>query len=120
MRLRVSENGLVIPPSFMAGLDEVEIIRDGDLIKIQKVDNIPNKDSIDISIFTGALVNKLLEKKLKKIQDFRKNQTLNATNVALSERYSELCREIQGLQTDHPLSEAEIAAEIDAVRSSAE
>ena len=53
MRLRVNENGLVIPASFLAGLDEVEVSREGDLISIKKVDKIPDKHNIDISLVKG-------------------------------------------------------------------
>ena len=51
MRLKVNENCLVIPPSFLAGINEVEVSREGDLISIKKVDKIPDKHRIDISIF---------------------------------------------------------------------
>jgi len=53
MRLKVNENGLVIPPSFFTCLDEVEVSREGDFISIKKVDKIPDKHSIDISIAKG-------------------------------------------------------------------
>ncbi len=53
MRLKVNKNGLVIPPSFLTGLDEVEVSREGDFISIKKVDKIPDKHNIDISIIKG-------------------------------------------------------------------
>jgi len=116
MRLRVNENGLVIPPSFLAGLEEVEIRREGDVISIEKVNKNSPQESIDISIVKGELAQNLLEEKLKIIKESRKNTPENPAKVALAKRFSELCREIQELHTDNPLSEAEIAAEIDAVR----
>ncbi|VXD18041.1 hypothetical protein PL8927_600231 [Planktothrix serta PCC 8927] len=116
MRLRVTENGLVIPPYFLAGLDEVEISREGDVISIEKVNKNSTQESIDISIVQGEVAQNLLEEKLKTIRELRKNTPENPAKVALAQRFSELCREIQELHTDNPLSEAEIAAEIEAVR----
>jgi hypothetical protein len=115
MRLRVNENGLVIPPSLLVGLDEVEIRREGDVISIEKVNKSSIPESIDISIVQGEVAQKLLEEKLKTIRESSKNTPENPAKVALAQRFRELCREIQKLHTDNPLSEAEIAAEIDAV-----
>ncbi len=116
MRLRVNENGLVIPASFLAGLDEVEVSREGDLISIKKVQKIPDKHNIDISIVTGEAAQNLLEENLKKIKESKKNQTFNPKKASLAKRFRGLCQEVQQLYADNPLSEAEIAAEIDAVR----
>ncbi len=116
MRLKVNENGLIIPPSFLTGLDEVEVTREGDFISIKKVDKIPDGDSIDISIVEGEVAQNLLEENLKKIKESQKNQTFNPKKAALAQRFRNLCREVQELYADDPLSEAEIAAEIDAFR----
>ncbi|MDY7005103.1 MAG: hypothetical protein SWX82_14465 [Cyanobacteriota bacterium] len=116
MRLKVNENGLVIPPSFLAGLDEVEVSREGDLISIKKVDKIPDKHNIDISLVKGGVAQNLLEENLKKIKESKKNQAFNPKKAALAQRFRDLCKEVQELYADNPLSEAEIAAEIDAVR----
>ena len=116
MRLKVNENGLVIPPYFLAGLDEVEVSREGDLISIKKVDKIPDNHNIDISIVKGELAQNLLEENLKKIKGSNKNQTFNPKKAALAQRFKDLCKEVQELYADNPLSEAEIAAEIDAFR----
>ena len=116
MRLKVNEQGLLIPPSLLMGLEEVEIRREGDVISIEKI-NIPEtKETIDISIVRGELAQKLLEEKLKKIRGLNPKRSLDPAKVALAERFSQLCREVQDLHADNPLSEAEIAAEIDAVR----
>lgn len=116
MRLRVSENGLVIPPYLLAGLDEVEVSRQGDVISIEKVDKTSAQETIDISLLKGEVAEKLLAEKLKQIRESNQNQSPNPAKVALAENFRQLCREIQELQADNPLSEAEIAAEIDAVR----
>lgn len=116
MRLKVSENGLVIPPSLLTGLEEVEIRREGDVISIFKINNIETQETIDISIVKGEVAQNLLEEKLKKIQQSKKKRSLDPGKVALAERFSQLCREVQELHADNPLSAAEIAAEIDTVR----
>jgi hypothetical protein len=116
MRLKVNEQGLLIPPSLLTGLEEVEIRREGDVISIQKINNLETKETIDISIFQGELAQKLLEEKLKKIQESKKERSLDPAKVALGERFRQLCREVQDLHADNPLSPADIAAEIDAVR----
>ncbi len=108
MRLKVNENGLVIPRSLLEGIDEVEVRREGDSISVKKV--------IDISIVKGEIVQQLLEEKLKKIREYKKNEKVNPEKIALAKRFRELCRETQELHADNPLSEEEIAAEIDAVR----
>ena len=117
MRLKVSENGLVIPPSLLTGLEEVEIRREGDVISIFKINNIIETiETIEISIVKGEAAQILLEEKLKKIQESKKKRSLDPAKVDLRSRFSQLCREVQALHSDNPLSEAEIAAEIDAVR----
>ena len=108
MRLKVNEKGLVIPRSLLEGIDEVEVSREGDSVKIKKV--------IEVSIVKGEAVQKLLEEKLKKMREERKNEKVNPEKVALAKKFRELCRETQELHKDHPLSEEEIAAEVDAVR----
>ncbi|MDY6804847.1 MAG: hypothetical protein SXA11_13705 [Cyanobacteriota bacterium] len=108
MRLKVNENGLVIPKSLLEGLDEVEVSREGDSVKIKK--------AIDISIVRGEAVQTLLEEKLRKIRENRKNKKVNPEQIALAEQFRQLRREIQELHKDNPLSEEEIAAEVDAVR----
>lgn len=116
MRLKVSDNGLVIPPSFLTGLEEVEIRREGDVISIEKIKNLEPQETIDISIVKGEVAQNLLEEKLKQIKESKKKRSLDPAKVALGSRFSQLCREVQELHADNPLSEAEIAAEIDAVR----
>ncbi|NEN93852.1 MAG: hypothetical protein F6K48_35245, partial [Okeania sp. SIO3H1] len=116
MGLRVKKNSLVIPRSLFAGLDEVEAIREGDLINIKKVDKILDNHNIDISIVKGELAQNLLEENLKKIKESNKNQTFNPKKAVLAQRFRDLCKEVQELYADNPLSEAEIAGEIDAVR----
>lgn len=116
MRLKVTENGLVIPPSLLTGLEEVEVQREGDIISIQKIKKSETQQTIDISIVKGELAQSLLEEKLKKIEESKKKRTIDPAKAALAERFSQLCREVQELHTDNPLSAAEITAEIDAVR----
>ena len=116
MRLKVNEQGLFIPPSLLTGLEEVEIRRQGDVISIEKIKTIETQETIDISIVKGEVAEKLLEEKLKKIKGSKKQRALDPAKVALGSRFSQLCREAQELHADNPLSEAEIAAEIDAVR----
>ena len=108
MRLKVNENGLVIPRSLLEGLDEVEVTREGNSISIKKVR--------EISIVKGEIVQQLLEEKLKKIREYKKNEKVNPEKRALAEKFRQLRKEIQELHADNPLSEEEIAAEIDAVR----
>ena len=117
MRLKVSDRGLVIPPSLLAGLDEVEIRRQGDAIHIQKIENTSPKDTIEISMVKGEIAQQLLEEKLQIIRESHQQRSLDPAKVALAEKFRQLCQEIQQLHADNPLSEAEIAAEIDAVRS---
>jgi uncharacterized protein (UPF0305 family) len=108
MRLKVSEKGLVIPPSLLEGIDEVEVRREGDSISVKKV--------VNISIVKGEIVQQFLEEKLKKIREQRKNKKVNPEKIALAKRFRELRKETQELHKDNPLSEEEIAAEVDAVR----
>lgn len=108
MRLKVNENGLVIPRSLLEGIDEVEVSREGDSISVKKV--------VNISIVKGEIVQQLLEEKLKKIRENRKNKKVNPEKRALAEQFRQLRKEIQELHADNPLSEEEIAAEVDAVR----
>ena len=117
MRLKVNDKGLVIPLSLLVGLDEVEISRQGDVIRIAKIENDSPKDTTDISIVTGEIAQQLLEDKLKIIRESHQQHSLDPAKVALAERFRQLCQEIQDLHADNPLSEAEMAAEINAVRS---
>ncbi|HIK11877.1 MAG TPA: hypothetical protein IGS52_16725 [Oscillatoriaceae cyanobacterium M33_DOE_052] len=117
MRLKVSENGLVIPPSLLTGLEEVEVRREGDVISIQKINNIDAQETIEISILKGEFAQNLLEEKLQKIKFLKAKPSLDPAKLALKSRFSQLCREVQELHADNPLSEADIAAEIEAVRS---
>ncbi|WP_199247069.1 hypothetical protein [[Phormidium] sp. ETS-05] len=117
MRLKVSENGLVIPPSLLTGLEEVEVRREGDAISIHKINNTDDQETVEISIIKGEFAQNLLEEKLQKIRQSKAKPSLEPAKLALAARFSQLCREVQELQADNPLSEADIAAEIDAVRS---
>ena len=48
MRLKVNENGLVIPRSLLEGIDEVEVSREGDSIKnsfSEKISRVVSRDS---------------------------------------------------------------------------
>ena len=60
----------------------------------------------------------LLAEKLKQIKESKKQRSLARSSLERAERFRQLCREVQDLHADHPLSAAEIAAEIDAVRRS--
>jgi len=108
MRLKVNENGLVIPRSLLEGIDEVEVSREGDSISVKKVR--------EFSIVKGEIVQQLLEEKLKKMREERKNKKVNPEQRALAKQFRQLRKEIQELHKDNPLSEEEIAAEVEAVR----
>lgn len=118
MRFKVSENGLLIPPSLLIGLEEVEVNREGDVISIEKVKNIETQETINISIVKGESAKNLLAEKLKEIKASPNKRSSDPAKIALGEKFSQLCKEVQNSHADNPLSEAEIALEIDTVRSS--
>jgi len=78
-------------------------------------------DEIELpSYFQGSeYTKKLLKEKIKKYrneQEKNKNKPIDPERVRLSAEFKRLCEETQALHADNPLTDEEIAAEIEAYR----
>lgn len=78
-----------------------------------------NKLKQKIEIIQGEEAQKYLEEQVKKFRQESKenrNNSINLQRLALAEEFSRLCQETQALHIEHPITEEEIAAEIEAYR----
>lgn len=75
-----------------------------------------HQESQKITILSGEPAQKLLEDKIKMVQELKKNYQPDPRRQKLAEEFSQLCQETQELHSDHPLTDAEIDEEIAAYR----
>jgi Arc/MetJ-type ribon-helix-helix transcriptional regulator len=75
-----------------------------------------NQEGQRITILSGEPAQKLLEEKIKMMQEIKENYQPDTHRQKLAEQFSQLCQETQELHADHPLTDAEIDEEIAAYR----
>lgn len=68
------------------------------------------------TIVTGEPALKMLEEKVRQARKLKSDRSQDNPRAKLAEKFRELCRETQELHADNPLTEEDIAAEIDAYR----
>lgn len=69
-----------------------------------------------VTIVSGEPALKMLEEKVRQARQLKSGRSEDNPRAKLAERFRELCRETQELHADNPLTEEDIAAEIDAYR----
>ncbi|WP_071188030.1 hypothetical protein [Trichormus sp. NMC-1] len=67
-----------------------------------------NQESQRIAILSGEPAQKLLEEKIKMMEEIKKNYQPDPHRQKLAEEFSQLCQETQELHADNPLSDEEI------------
>jgi len=68
------------------------------------------------TIYSGEAAENLLEEKIKMMRKIQNNYQPDPHKQSLAREFIQLCKETQALHADSPLTEAEIAEEIDAYR----
>ena len=74
------------------------------------------KSGEPVTIITGEPALKMLEEKARQARQLKSDRSEDNPRAKLAEKFRELCRETQELHADNPLTEEDIAAEIDAYR----
>lgn len=121
LRPRVTEVfSLNIPTDTLASLAEVAASKDMSVEALLKF-YIGQGLRQDIEkLFNERLLDKtaqsLLEVKVKMMQEIKDNYRPDPHKQALAKEFIALCKETQALHADNPLTEKEIAEEIDAYR----
>ena len=69
-----------------------------------------------VAILLGEAAQNLLEMKVKMMQEIKDNYRPDPHKQTLAREFIALCEETQALHADNPLTEKEIAEEIDAYR----
>ncbi|BAZ82517.1 hypothetical protein PN497_05030 [Sphaerospermopsis kisseleviana CS-549] len=87
-----------------------------DALKVLAEKQNLNQESQKITILSGEPAQKLLEEKIKMMQELKRNYQPDPHRQKLAEEFSQLCQETQELQAVHPLTDAEIDEEIAAYR----
>ncbi|MEY3401872.1 MAG: hypothetical protein RLZZ86_1487 [Cyanobacteriota bacterium] len=75
-----------------------------------------NQSQSAVTILSGEAAQNLLEVKVKMMQEINNNYQPDAHQQTLAKEFMALCEETQVLHADNPLTEEEIAEEIDAYR----
>ncbi|OIP67953.1 MAG: hypothetical protein AUK43_17865 [Oscillatoriales cyanobacterium CG2_30_40_61] len=75
-----------------------------------------NQPQPPVTILSGEAAQSLLEMKVKMMQEIQNNYRPDPHKQALAKEFIALCKETQALHADNPLTEKEIAEEIDAYR----
>jgi antitoxin ParD1/3/4 len=75
-----------------------------------------NQPQQSVTILSGESAQNLLEEKIKMMQEIKNNYRPDPHRQTLAIEFIELCEETQALHANQPLTEAEIAEEIDAYR----
>ncbi|NEP43253.1 MAG: hypothetical protein F6K35_30125 [Okeania sp. SIO2H7] len=83
---------------------------------LQLLKNRTSSQPQKATLVTGEPARKMLEEKVRQARKLKSDRSQDNPRAKLAERFRELCRETQELHADNPLTEEDIAAEIDAYR----
>jgi antitoxin ParD1/3/4 len=87
-----------------------------DALKALAEKRLLNQHQPPVTILSGEAAQSLLDVKVKISQEIQNNYPPNPHQQSLAREFIALCEETQALHADNPLTEIEIAEEIDAYR----